>query len=330
MIRSLLPSLAIVCCLTLSAQAAITLDGRIGDWEQAGLLSSDLSNDRKDANAAAEMLRYGATIQNGTFYAVIEINRPVSDFNGVYKAKRLYLDAFIDADHSTTTALNGLDSYNATAIAGTDILLEWGRNRRTPPVNFWGAGNNINNIITTNPDGLTETGAAGALCADTDGGLDGHGLAGHGVLEWSCPVSSITAALATLPGNVSSGTAWRVKLAVQGTTDQSTYYGYGYDYANLAGDANWSGTTDATDLNTVLSYYNQSGRDWSTGDFNADGTTDATDLNTVLSYYNHTTDVVVGGSSLTIAVNQPVPEPSCVALLIALAASLGVWTIRRR
>ena len=73
----------------------------------------------------------------------------------------------------------------------------------------------------------------------------------------------------------------------------------------LDGDADRDGTVNGTDLNTVLSNYNQPGPSWVVGDFNADGTVNGTDLNIVLSNY---------GRSLP-ASTAAVPEPGAFVLL---------------
>ena len=55
----------------------------------------------------------------------------------------------------------------------------------------------------------------------------------------------------------------------------------------LYGDSNLDGSVNGTDLNAVLSYYNQSSQSLGNhGDFNYDGSVNGTDLNTVLSNYN--------------------------------------------
>jgi hypothetical protein len=77
----------------------------------------------------------------------------------------------------------------------------------------------------------------------------------------------------------------------------------------LTGDANRDGSVNGTDLNAVLSNYNQTGMDWSHGDFNSDGTVDGADLNTVLSSYNQSLGVSAAATA--------VPEPS--SLLLAAA-----------
>lgn len=88
------------------------------------------------------------------------------------------------------------------------------------------------------------------------------------------------------------------------------------------GDANGDKKCDATDLNTVLSFYNQAGG-WDHGDFNGDGFVDATDLNTVLSYYNRS----YGAGNLNSSV---VPEPSTICLALSSLAMLLVYWLRKR
>ena len=85
----------------------------------------------------------------------------------------------------------------------------------------------------------------------------------------------------------------------------------------LFGDSNVDGSVNGTDLNAVLSYYNQSGQAWATGDFNFDGSVNGTDLNTVLSNYNQSL------SSSTAAV----PEPS--TLLLMVLGLVGLLAARR-
>lgn len=115
-----------------------------------------------------------------------------------------------------------------------------------------------------------------------------------------------------------SGTA-----TVDGTLTVPGSFSHTFNY--LPGDANLDGTVDATDLNTVLSYYNAaSGTEkWGRGDFNLDSITDATDLNTVLSYYNQTSAGIMAGFN-----SAAVPEPGSIVMLLSLALSLagfGLW-----
>lgn len=85
----------------------------------------------------------------------------------------------------------------------------------------------------------------------------------------------------------------------------------------LEGDANGDDSVNGTDLNTVLSNYNDSGMDWIDGDFNGDGSVNGTDLNAVLSNYNQ-----------SVSATTSVPEPSTLALMAAGVLAMLSW--RRR
>ena len=87
----------------------------------------------------------------------------------------------------------------------------------------------------------------------------------------------------------------------------------------LYGDTNLDGTVNGTDLNNVLSNYNQTGMTWSQGDFNYDGTVNGTDLNTVLSNYNQ-----------HLSVGAAVPEPSTLWLAAAGLAALLAYAWRKQ
>jgi uncharacterized repeat protein (TIGR03803 family) len=99
------------------------------------------------------------------------------------------------------------------------------------------------------------------------------------------------------------------------------YDGYGTVFSlmlSLPGDANRDGTVNGTDLNTVLSNYNGSGKDWAHGDFNNDGTVNGTDLNAVLSNYNQ---------SYSLGDGVAVPEPSTLLLFWAWASSASLFAL---
>jgi hypothetical protein len=89
--------------------------------------------------------------------------------------------------------------------------------------------------------------------------------------------------------------------------------------AYLPGDADCGGTVNGADLNTVLSNYNQTGKQWADGDFDHNGTVNGADLNTVLSNYN-----------LSISLNAAVPEPSTLLLAAAGLAAGLVYAWRKR
>ncbi len=101
----------------------------------------------------------------------------------------------------------------------------------------------------------------------------------------------------------------------------------------LLGDANLDGTVDFADLNTVLSYYNQTvtldWNGWMSGDFDNSGLVDFADLNTVLSYYNQSQSLEA--MQMLAAAGITVPEPSSLILLATLLASaLGLTFFRRQ
>ena len=87
----------------------------------------------------------------------------------------------------------------------------------------------------------------------------------------------------------------------------------------LYGDTNLDGTVNGSDLNTVLSNFNQTGMYWAQGDFNYDGTVNGSDLNTVLSNFNQ-----------HLSVAGAVPEPSSLLLLAAGLAGLLAYAWRER
>jgi hypothetical protein len=99
----------------------------------------------------------------------------------------------------------------------------------------------------------------------------------------------------------------------------------------LRGDANLDGRVNGDDLNTVLSNYNQIGRDWAHGDFDGDGTVDGADLNAVLSNYNLSLGLEAAAAMDAGQFAGPfaaaVPEPS--ALVLGGIAALAVLAFRR-
>ena len=103
-------------------------------------------------------------------------------------------------------------------------------------------------------------------------------------------------------------------------SSSSQYFGF-LMTPTLSGDSNIDGSVNGTDLNTVLSNYNQTitGENktrWLAGDFNCDGSVNGTDLNTVLSNYNQ---------SVSFSSAAAVPEPSTLLLLILGLVGLLAW-----
>jgi hypothetical protein len=103
------------------------------------------------------------------------------------------------------------------------------------------------------------------------------------------------------------------KPRIMGTVDMGAYE------VVPPGDANGDGTANGTDLNTVLSNYNQTGASWRNGDFDGNGTVNGTDLNTVLSNYN-----------TSLGIGAAVPEPSTLALLGVGAINVLSYGWQRR
>lgn len=197
---------------------AITLDGQIGDWEQAGLLHNDALNDNVLSPAGLDITRYGWTVDNGMFYAVLEVTNAAGvSSDSLY---RFFPAAFINVDANNATGL----SKNATTalpewITGTDISVEWGKDKHEGSgtddcYSFWGAGGYLDNVIA--------------------GGVPGgaHANAGN-VVEWSAPVSLIASTVQSLPAGITAladADQWKVVLGVQGKNSTGSVV-YGYDYA---------------------------------------------------------------------------------------------------
>ena len=109
-------------------------------------------------------------------------------------------------------------------------------------------------------------------------------------------------------------------VSASGAWDYSNLYTTGIvTLTVLPGDANVDGTTNGTDLNIMLSNYNQTGMDWAQGDFNGDGTVNGSDLNTILSNYNQ-----------HVGATAAVPEPGTLGMLALGALGLLAWKGRRK
>lgn len=122
-------------------------------------------------------------------------------------------------------------------------------------------------------------------------------------------------------------TSWSYE--VTGGAGETTNLKFDLYRHTLYGDANRDGTVNFTDLNIVVTYYNQPG-DWAKGDFNNDGRVNFTDLNTVVTYYNQSLETTTkfdefGLDNVSI---YYIPEPATIivwSLLGMAAAGYGVW-----
>ena len=130
-----------------------------------------------------------------------------------------------------------------------------------------------------------------------------------------------------LNASFTGGTApWTTGQFLSTTADGSHGLGWGDNGSDkvtvmytLYGDTNLDGSVNGTDLNAVLSYYNQSSQIWNHGDFNYDGSVNGTDLNTVLSNYNQSLP----------ASTAAVPEPSTLLLMVLGLVGLLAWRKRK-
>lgn len=186
-----------------------------------------------------------------------------------------------------------------------------------PPMNFE-TGNNDPVTPTSGTGTITLSGPSGPR--DILINSSGYHVTYDYTTSMTCPISFTRSEVQNVAiiGDVT------VTLTAAGTvhTDTQTF---SQTFNYLPGDANLDGVVDATDLNTVLSFYNQnsSANRWGRGDFNQDNVTDATDLNTVLSYYNQSSAGLMSGLNVA-----TVPEPGTVALLLSAAlglAGFGLW-----
>ncbi len=110
-----------------AAATGITVDGSISDWQALGLVHTD--------NIAAplgylQITAYGATVQNGTFYAFVQTSPGVSGFLYAWPG------AWINADQNAGTQLGGLP---LSGLAGTDLVVERDMDIWEPGLNYWGA-----------------------------------------------------------------------------------------------------------------------------------------------------------------------------------------------
>jgi len=90
---------------------------------------------------------------------------------------------------------------------------------------------------------------------------------------------------------------------------------------NIPGDANNDGTVDDLDAKTLADNWGKlNGADWTMGDFNADGKVNALDASIMAANWGYGTN---GESTV-------VPEPTVLALLLALVAPVVLTRRRRR
>jgi len=196
MVRTFLISAAVAAFAAGQTLAdGITVDGDKSDWEALGLVHTD---NIYNGTGFLQIRSYGATVIGDTFYGFMETVQPISSFLWVWPG------AWIDADSSAATELKNLPT-SPISVAGVDILFEGDMDPWTPGLNYWGAGDDVNNII-----GL----AGGAT----------YGI-GEYVFEASVPVSGIRSTVSGLPDGVPGNFPWSVWIGGEGTPDGNTGWG---------------------------------------------------------------------------------------------------------
>lgn len=197
--KSTLATLAFVAAMIFAAGGAlatgITVDGDISDWQALGLVHTD---NIYNGTGYLQIRSYGAVVIGDTFYGYMETTQPVSSFLWVWPG------AWINADSSTATELQNLPT-TPISVAGVDILFEGDMDPWTPGLNYWGADDDVNQII-------------GAASGGT------YGIGAY-VFEASVPVSSIQGAVSALPDGVPGNFPWRVWIGGEGTPDGQGGYG---------------------------------------------------------------------------------------------------------
>jgi hypothetical protein len=191
-----------------------------------------------------------------------------------------------------------------------------------------------NGTYTVHAGGVLNLSSAGSYDPDGDAfSAISWDLDNNGTYDVSGANPSISYVNLVNTYHLHPGTAYTMKLKVvdDNTADAGVYQG-GFDTttltlaAPLGGDANYDGLVNFTDLNTVLTTYNQSGKSWANGDFNGDGTVNFTDLNVVLTNYNRS-----GGGppvdQILAAHGIMIPEPASLLLVLTglFCVAIRMW-----
>lgn len=321
-------SVGFVMIFCVVASGAITIDGSISDWN-----SKYIFEDPDDDGAGeAEMTRWGCFIDgsltSGTLYAFFEMDTTIATYmqstNDVWAGIHINADLaggvetgtgsvheYTSYDTDDSAIYYGAWSYSSGGwndCAGLDINVEIGLNEAHwgEGFNFWGKND----------------------CADNQGSAVVNGevdYAGN-IIEFSCPISEITAELAydyDPDDDVTPKYVWQVGARTEASIDGDGPWGgdyadgVKYGIMSYEGDFNGDGAVDVSDLGILATNYGKSSDAfYIEGDANQDGAVDVSDLGILATNY---------GSTSSGAPIDLVPEPATLSLL-----GLGVFALVRR
>lgn len=351
-----------ITALAAASAKAIDINSTTADWAAAGLYRTDVLP--AAPGGIADMIGWGATVQNGRIYTIMKSATPMNSSN------MWWAGAWLNADLNTTTEMSGLrpDTCMFKGVyRGSDLYWEYSPTPYSQSGtdqdghNYWGM-NHVNNPANMPASTAPVIGGETAVRTEIDniGGVNYE----RGVVVQSVLLADLKAKLATANGTIPSGYEWPgdvppgtttlgatdgrigvgVRLSRHMWPDTAWNDGNGNIGGSILGDppvevpfmvtlqaidgdADWSGTCNVADLTKLLNNYNQHGKIWADGDFNGDGTVNVADLTKLLNNYNKSYGGIVGAGLNT---GVSVPEPTSIVMLITMALSAGVWFVRHR
>ena len=288
---------------------AITVDGQIDDWP-ARLVLQDATDDDE---GEASMLRWGSFVEDGTLYAVFEMDKDISVYAGGENDIWAGIWINIDRDGGPGNTPSSLD-HNSGQIGtewadgvheGFDILVEWGVNEGHwgEGFNYWGADDDSLNQGSPVSGGVTA--------------YNGQ------IIEFSVPVSNLLAELGTYPDDVTPPQDWawlmgaRVEASINGAGPWGGDNSDTLVLSVLPGDVNDDGAVNSGDLDIIRANWGDvvDPGDDAMGDLDGNGVISSGDLDMVRAWWGTTQEVIPVAPAA-------VPEPGvCILLLLGFAAA---------